>query len=242
MLLLICALLPMLLGAALPLIRLRAGKARAVWSLGSVCLTSALLLAVVFSGREEGFTLFAAASPFCFSLRLDGAARLYLTVTAALWPPAVLFALEMMRSASRQDVFFAWYTSAMGAAVLVGCAANLLTMLLAFAMTALMCWPLVRHTGDKDSLAAGRGYILCALAGIILALISVGGFSAFRLGEFYPKEAGGNIGRPALAIFLLAGFLGFGALAGMLPFSGWVAKAALIPIPSALPTGRTLPR
>lgn len=231
MLLLLCVLLPILLGAALPLLPGKGPKASALWSLTGVCLTAALLLAAVFSGRDERFALFAGAAPFCFALRLDGAARLYLALTAVLWPPAVLFALEMMRTAPRRDAFFAWYTAAMGAAVLTGCAGNLLTLLLAFLLTVLAGWPLVRHMRDGDSLKASRSYAVCAAAGGLLALVCAAGFSAFGLGDFDPAGSGGQIGRVPLAIFLLAGFLGFGMLAGILPFSGWMAKATLAPAP-----------
>ena len=85
-------LLPMALGAILPLFRFRREGARSLYIMLSVVITSALMLPQVLLGAEGRDTLFLITETLPIAFRLDGAGRpLLLEVvpdagqTAAFW-------------------------------------------------------------------------------------------------------------------------------------------------------------
>ena len=231
MLLLICAELPVVAGAVLPLMKKGPSRLRVIWTVGIVWLTSALAIALAFSGKAEMLRAFSGDEARSFSLGLDQPGRLLLLLIGVLCPPAVLFALEAMRDDPRRTAFFSWYLISFGALILMACAGNLLTLFLAFTVLAGLGLPLTGHTRDRDGFRAQRHYGRCVGIGWILALTAVVGFSLAGLGAF---RWGGRSMRGAdeweKALCALA-FLGFGALAGVLPLSGWMAEMTLAPAP-----------
>ena len=231
MLLLICAELPLLAGAALPLMKKGPCRLRVSWTMGFVCLTSLLALALAVLGDAEIFQAFSRDEALCFSLRLDQPGRLLLALIGVLCPPSVLFALEAMRDDPRRTAFFSLYLIAFGALILMALAGNLLTLFLGFTLLTGLGLPLTGHTRDRDGFLAQRRYGRCLGIGWILALTAAVGFGFAGLGAFQwggqsMQEAG--IWEKALC---LLSFLGFGALAGVLPLSGWMAEMTLSPAP-----------
>ena len=91
MLLLICGLLPVVLGGLLPFLRIKSRNVRMVYAVLSCCAVSAFLLYLILTLQgESAVELIRFSDAFCFSLRLDGAGRVYLAVAAVLWPLATL--------------------------------------------------------------------------------------------------------------------------------------------------------
>ena len=110
MLLLICGLLPVLLGGLLPILRIKSRNVRMVYAMLSCCAVSGLLLYLILTETgEKALELIRFSDVFRFTLRLDGAGRVYLTVAAVLWPLAVLYAVEYMRHEEREGNFFSWF-------------------------------------------------------------------------------------------------------------------------------------
>ena len=176
MLLLICAELPLLAGAALPLMKKGPCRLRVSWTMGFVCLTSLLALALAVLGDAEIFQAFSRDEALCFSLRLDQPGRLLLALIGVLCPPSVLFALEAMRDDPRRTAFFSLYLIAFGALILMALAGNLLTLFLGFTLLTGLGLPLTGHTRDRDGFLAQRRYGRCLGIGWILALTAAVGF------------------------------------------------------------------
>ena len=105
MLLLICALTPLLLGGALPFLRIRPRRGRMAYAVLASAVTSVLAGYLIWQDAGEGIELFRLSDAFVCSLRLDGAGRVYLGLAALLWPLSVLYAV--FATSSRISAFSA---------------------------------------------------------------------------------------------------------------------------------------
>ena len=232
MLLLICGLLPVLLGAALPFLRKKSRTVRMVYAMLSSCAVSGLLLYLIFAEQgESALELIRFSDAFRLSLRLDGAGRVYLAVAAVLWPLAVLYAVEYMRHEEREGNFFAWFIITYGAAILLGAADNLFTLYIGYEFLTLCTVPLVLHKRDEESNRAALKYMLYLIGGAALGFVAMAGLSGFGLGAFHPLPAAGNPDTAWFWVLCLAGFLGFGVKAAVLPLCHWLPTASVAPTP-----------
>lgn len=232
MLLIICALLPLLLGGALPFLQLKKRKARMGYVLAATLLTSVLALYMVFSGWEGRIELFRLTDRMILALQMDGAGRIYLGLAALLWPLAVLYAVEYMRHEKHEGNFFAWYTMAYGAVVLLAAAENLFTFYIFYEMLTLLTLPLVWHEKDKPSIRAVRRYMIALFGGASLGFVALLGFDALGAGQFVlGGTAIGEVSKNWLYFIALLGFIGFGAKAAVLPISRWLPTASVAPTP-----------
>ena len=233
MLLLICALVPTVLGGLLPFLRSKRRGLRMAYALAAACLTSGLAMYLLITGQgAEAYELFRLSDAFRFVLRLDGAGKVYLTLAAALWPPAVLYAVEYMAHEEREGNFFAWYLLAYGPAVLLGTAGNLFTLYVAYELLTLCTVPLVWHKRDEDSNRAAFKYMLYLFGGASLGFVALAGMAGFGLGTF---DGGASVSilphEPWFLTLCLLGFLGFGVKAAVLPLSHWLPAASVAPTP-----------
>lgn len=231
MLLLICALLPILMGGALPFLRVRSRRLRMGYVLAVTLLTSLFALCLVFWGGEERLELFRLTDDFVCALCLDGAGRVYLAVAALLWPFAVLYAAEYMRHEKREGNFFAWYTVTYGVAVLLAGAENLFSMYIFYEFLTLCTLPLVWHEKDKPSIRAVRRYMVSLIGGAALGFVTLIGLSEMGAGNFIPGGAAIAGASPWLLWLCLMGFVGFGAKAAVFPLCGWLPSASVAPTP-----------
>lgn len=234
MMLFLCAMVPVALGSVPLAVRFRSRRARSVWALLSVCLTSLLLGAVMLWGRADGpAELFRLSESFRFELRLDETGKIYLGIAAVLWPPAMLYAGEYMEHEEREGNFFLWYTVAFGPAILLGTANNLFTMYMAYELLTLCTVPLVWHARDAASEKAAVRYLLFLVGGAALGFVAMAGLNAFGIGSFGASGAAadGTRGNEWFRVLCLLGFLGFGVKAAVLPLSRWLPVASVAPTP-----------
>ena len=84
MLLLICGLIPLGLGALMPFLKIGRRGIRMAYVLAATLITSALAGYAVFSGREYSLSLFRVTDDLVCRLQLDGAGRVYLALIAFL--------------------------------------------------------------------------------------------------------------------------------------------------------------
>ena len=231
MLLLICALLPVVLGGALPFLRIEKRELRMAYVFIATLATSVLAFFLIFSGQEMELELFRITDTFVCGLRLDNAGKIYLGVAALLWPLAVLYAMEYMRHEKHEGNFFAWYTVTYGAAVLLAAARNLFTLYIFYEFLTLCTLPLVWHEKDKASIRAVRRYMVSLFGGAALGFVTLIGLSFLHAGEFVL----GGMEIPAQGQWflwlMLLGFIGFGAKAAVLPISRWLPAASAAPTP-----------
>ena len=233
MLLLACALLPALLGGALPLLGIKSRRARMAYVMTAVCITSGLFFYVLLSGLGDvPAELFRLSDSFRFVLRLDGAGKVYLGLAALLWPLAVLYAVEYMRHEAREGHFFAWYTAAYGAAALLAFADNLFTLYVGYEFLTLCTVPLVWHERDEASNRAALIYMLYLIGGAALGFVAMAGLSEYGLGSFHDAaRLPGSVDREWFQSLCLLGFMGFGVKAAALPLCRWLPTASVAPTP-----------
>ena len=231
MLLLICGLTPLILGGALPFLKIRQRRGRMIYVVAGTLLTSLLCAFLIFSEKEYTLELFRVTDLLTCRLRLDGAGKVFLAVAALLWPLAALYATEYMRHEKREGNFFSWYIMTYGAAILFSAAANLFTLYIFYELLTLITLPLVQHERDKASIRATRRYMLTLIGGAALGFIALVGFSFFGAGDFIPggKEITGS--SPWVLWLCMLGFLGFGAKAAVFPLSRWLPSASVAPTP-----------
>lgn len=234
MLLLACALLPILLGGAMPFLRIKSRTGRMAYAVSAVCLTSAAVFYCLFQPQGEHLELFRLSDRFLCALALDRAGKIYVGLAALLWPFATLYAVEYMRHEAREGNFFAWYTVAFGAAILVAAARNLFTLYIFYELLTMCTLPLVWHRKDGESTRAAVMYMLYLIGGAALGFVAVmltpsalGSDGAFSWGGVQEAETAD----PRLLWIALLGFLGFGAKAAVLPLCRWLPTASVAPTP-----------
>lgn len=229
--LLLCVLTPLLLGALLGACGRLERKIRMLWAMVATLLTSAMCLYAVFAWQGGAITLFSLSARFQCVLRLDGAGRVLLALCAVLWPIAVLYGDEYMRSEAHEGNFFAWYTMAYAAAAGVAVAGNLFTLYIFYELLTLVTVPLVWHEKDKSSIRAARSYLEYLFGGAavgFMALMLMGDTAAplFQMGG-QPWQKGQTL----LCAAAVLAFIGFGAKAAVFPLSRWLPRASVAPTP-----------
>ncbi len=235
--------LPALLGALLvPLFRTR--RARNLWTL-LVTLLSALG-AWIFAwtpGAVDGepLRLFEVLPGMAFTLRLDGAGRVFLLLVSFLWPLASLYAFDYMGHEKGEDSFFAFYTLSFAVSQLLALSGNLFTFYVFYECLTLATLPLVTHRADPESLRAGNVYVRYSIGGAalglvgLLVLIFLGAAGDFIPGGAISPEAAaldhGGLNPALLRIFFFAALLGFSTKAALFPLSAWLPRVSVAPTP-----------
>lgn len=226
MMLLLCVLLPAVLGGVLlGMKRAGDGPLKAV-AVAGAAIACALSLIAAFLPGEQAFAL------GVFQLKMDGPARALFALCGVLFPFAMLFAVDFMKRHERRRAFLALYACALGAVLLMGCAGSLIALWAGYAWLAAACVPLLGFSGGADGKKALRWGGVSLGIGLILSLAAVIGFLAGGRYAFapggYESAAAGNE-----TLYVLLGILGFGALFGLLPLTGWTGKSTLAPAPAS---------
>ena len=231
MALLVIALLPVF--SALGLRCVGSRKTREICAFLVTCLTSlAVCWAVMTGAGENPLELFRLSDSFRFVLRLDGAGKVYIGVAALLWPLAVLYAIEYMRHEHREGYFYTWYLLTYGAAVLLAASDNLFTLYIAYEFLTLCTVPLVWHEKNEESNRAALQYMLFLIGGAALGFAAMLGLTAWGVGDFHRALEGGvDSSGTWFRMLCLAGFLGFGVKAAVLPMCHWLPTASVAPTP-----------
>lgn len=245
------ALLPIAGGIALLVInhfRLRAGRMdgpRSYMHMGifveGVTLLSSLAVAWLVThkaGGGESLVLFKLYGDLKVMFRLDGMGSVFAGLVAFLWPLAVLYSLDYMKSEERRGVFFSYYLMTYGVTVGIAFSGNLMTMYLFYELLTLVTFPLVLHPMTKDAVRASRKYLYYSIGGAAFAFIgivfvlnfSASGNTQFVSGGILDMGAAGERRAMLLFAYVLA-FFGFGVKAALFPCHGWLPQATVAPTP-----------
>ncbi len=216
---------PLLLAAltALPVLRGRAVR------LLPLAPLPALWLAV--TGVEE-----VTAAPGLLlgvTLGLDGARRLLLGMTAALWLIAGL-AAQPMAGKPHTAIFSGFWSVTLSGNLGVFLALDVVTFYVAFAAVSLAAWFLIVHDRTGTALRAGRVYIVIAIAGEVFLLLGllIGAAAAGGVGIADVRAAITSSGAGPVAVALLVA--GFGIKAGLVPLHVWLPLAhPAAPVPAS---------
>lgn len=224
--------LPIILGAVLFFIPFKNQGQRNAYVMISLLCSSVAVWISAFLAGENTFTILSFTDDLAFSLRLDGAGKIFSFLSATLWPLTALYAFEYMKHEEHHQMFYCFFVMAFGTTMGIAMAENILTMYLFYEMLTLTTIPLVMHGMTKKHNRAARKYMVYSIGGAAFAFAGVvfliiNGAESFTLGGNLI-----NIDDKVLAeVLYLFAFLGFGVKSAVFPFHGWLPTASVAPTP-----------
>ncbi|MBS7315551.1 MAG: proton-conducting membrane transporter [Clostridiaceae bacterium] len=227
--------IPIALGALSKFIHFRTRRAREIFLLIPVFLTTVLVWALILNRPEGSLTLFRFTKNLAISLRLDDFGSFFAVIVATLWPIAMVYAYEYISPEKRTDTFLALYTMTYGVTLGVSFASSLLSMYFFYELLTLVTVPLVMFTMTEEAKYAARKYLYFSLGGTAFAFIGLvfvivyGTTDAFLPGGVLNLESIANV--RLLQIVYIFTFCGFGVKAAVFPVHSWLPEAAVAPTP-----------
>lgn len=167
-----------------------------------------------------------------FVVRADPVAMLFVTLSASLWLVTTIYAIGYFKADPHQSRFFGFFSLCVSATTGVALAGNLLTFLIFYELLTLSTYPLVVHWGDRESLRAGRKYLVYTLTGGALLFIAV--VVTYELaGPFdFREQALLDVKDPTALRALFALFVvALGVKAALVPLHAWLPAAMVAPAP-----------
>lgn len=185
-----------------------------------VILTSICVFISILGNDVSSFLLFRLNEEFVCAFRVSGSGKLFIGLSAFLWPLSALYSFEYMKHSVRNGYFYTFYILAYAAAILIAASANLFTLYIFYECLTIVTLPLVEHDHNKASFRAGRSYLIYLMGGASLSFASMIILSVMR-------DPGITVQR----ITYLLMFLGFGAKAAVFPLCFWLPRASVAPTP-----------
>lgn len=224
--------LPIVLGAILFFIPFKSQKQRNTYVMASLLASSVAVWLAAFLVPDKSFTILQFTDDLSFSLKLDGAGKLFSCLSATLWPLTAVYAFDYMKHEEHHQMFYCFFVMAFGTTMGIAMAENILTMYLFYEMLTLTTIPLVAHGMTKKHNRAARKYMVYSIGGAAFAFAGVAflilnGAGTFRLGGNIVTVENETL---AQVIYLFA-FLGFGVKSAIFPFHGWLPTASVAPTP-----------
>lgn len=195
----------------------------------TVLSVSAVIALVLAWTGKRSLTLFTLFQDIPVFFRVDEAGRLYVSAISVIWLAAGLYSLVYMRHEGEEKRYFGFYLLLYGVQVALAFSGNLVTMYLFYELMTLVSFPLVLHSGTRESVMAALKYLFYSMCGAYAGLFGI--FFLNRYCDSLTFRAGGVLGTAAAGheeILLAAVFVmlvGFGAKAGMLPLHAWLPAA-----------------
>lgn len=228
MIILISILLPVVIGIALPFMKLKNRRIKCgiiTTVLVATCVAS-ILVAVQDSSSLPIWNL---TDQLSIAFYADGLSKLFSVLISFVWMLTGIYSFLYMTHEKNEDRFYAFFLISLGMMMSLCYAQNIVTMYMCFEMVTLCSMPLVLHSMEKPAISAALKYLFYSIAGAFLALLGIFVIAANDgLGLFAP---GGIIDINIIEnrnLFLAAIFVavvGFGAKAGMYPLHGWLPAA-----------------
>jgi multicomponent Na+:H+ antiporter subunit D len=205
----------------------------------SLATAAGLFLAVlslseaVLQGERPALRLGEIMPGLAIALELEPLGLLFALIASGLWFVSGVYSIGYMRGndEAHQTRFYVCFALAIGAAIGVALAGNLLTLYLFYEALTLVTYPLVTHHGDEEARRGGRTYLALLLASSMLFLLPAM-VATWWIGGTLDFTPGG----------ILAGKVSGGAAAGLLALYAFgIGKAALMPIHRWLPAAMVAP-
>jgi multicomponent Na+:H+ antiporter subunit D len=202
-------------------------------SAAGVFLAVLSLSEAVLQGERPGLRLGEIMPGLAIALELEPLGLLFALIASGLWFVSGVYSIGYMRGndEAHQTRFYVCFALAIGAAIGVALAGNLLTLYLFYEALTLVTYPLVTHHGDEEARRGGRTYLALLLASSMLFLLPAM-VATWWIGGTLDFTPGG----------ILAGKVSGGAAAGLLALYAFgIGKAALMPIHRWLPAAMVAP-
>jgi len=229
MLLLIPILLPIIVGALLPVLRIKKRSSKLMLIFLTLAVSAGCTLAAAISGAPA-FTVLSISEPLTLAFKLDSLGKIFAVLNAVLWLLIGLYSFRYMIHEKNEDRFFCFMLLALGCTMALDFSANLFTMYLAFELITLTTFPLVLHNQQPEAIRASLKYLFYSIAGAFLALFGLFLIASYSTGTSF--VLGGVLSPEGISAqkgLLLAGafccLVGFGAKCGLYPLHGWLPTA-----------------
>ncbi len=186
------------------------------------------VLYIAWSG-EHSFTLFHFMDQLPIYFKIDEIGRLFATLVTLIWALAGIFSFAYMEHEGSEKRYFGFYMIVYTVLILLDFSGNLITMYFFYELMTLTSFPLVLHSGIRESIMASLKYLFYSMCGAYCGLFGI--FFLYRNCTTMTFTAGGTLAASAadnkgillIAIFLMC--IGFGAKAGMFPLHSWLPSA-----------------
>ncbi|MDZ7779837.1 MAG: proton-conducting transporter membrane subunit [Gemmatimonadota bacterium] len=205
-------------------------------------VTSGVLLLIVGSlvpellgGGRPQVTLIEMVPGISLMLEVEPLGMIFAGVAALLWPINSLYSIGYMRGnhEKKQTRFYVCFAVAIGSAMGVAFAGNLVTLFVFYEMLTLSTYPLVTHKGTESSMKAGRVY-LGILISTSIGLFLLGILLTHALTGSVDFEQGGilegHVEGPLVGLLLALFMFGIGK-AAIMPVHRWLPAAMVAPTP-----------
>ena len=234
MLIIFAILIPIILGIALPFLKPEK-KLRDVYVILVAIFTSLIIFWTIIKNINVDMTFVRLNDVLSIGFRIDGLSKIFLMIVGLLWPLAVIYATEYMEHEKNQNEFFRYYLIAYGITIGVATSRNLISMYLFYELLTFLTLPLIMHKGNKESLYAGKIYLIFSLLGASIALMGIIIFIA-NVGNIEFTYGGlvtgiTNLNNNVLYLAYILCFIGFGVKAAILPFTIWLPLCGVAPTP-----------
>ncbi len=200
-----------------------------------VFLAVVSMLPAVIAGNYIQIPLFKLIEGMGMFLRVDLLGMVFGLVSSTLWIFATVYSIGYMAHEHDQRNYFVFFVLSCSAAMGVAFAGNLFTLYIFYEYLAICTYPLVVHSGTRESVSAGIKYITYSFGGGALVLVSI--FMIYDLVGTLDFLQGGILGALStdystrLTIIFALLIAGFGTKAAIMPLHSWLPGAMVAPTP-----------
>ncbi len=193
------------------------------------------LLPGVLAGEQPTASLGEMLPGVALEFRVEPLGMLFALIASFLWIITSIYATGYMRGhhEENQTRFYMCFAIAIGSAMGIAFASNLLTLFVFYEILTISTYPLVTHHGDEKSRKGGRTYLGVLLTtSIVFQLTAI--LWTYSLTGTLDFAAGGILSGHAsptvIAILLALYMFGIGK-AALMPFHRWLPAAMVAPTP-----------
>ena len=209
---------------------------------GVTLVTATALLLTVFSlvpsvldGQRPQFAFGEIVPGLAIAFQVEPLGMIFAGIAALLWPINSIYSIGYMRGnhEEHQTRFYICFAVALGAAMGIAFAGNLLTLFIFYEILTLSTYPLVTHKGHREARYAGRvylGILLVTSIGLLFPAIIWTWHAAGTLDFSVGGILSGKLQGPLLAVLLFLFMFGIGK-AALMPIHRWLPAAMVAPTP-----------
>ncbi len=194
----------------------------------------ATLPGAVRAGEQVAWHFFEVIPGVALELRVDALGVTFACLAAGLWVVTTFYSIGYTRTEKLRyrRRYFGSFSAAIGTALGVAFAGNLLTFLVFYEFLTLSTWPLVAHNETREAVGGGRRYLVYTLLGGLS--LTVGTAWCWLATGQLDFSAGGFVqGQPVAVLAGLFALLMFGCgiKAAIMPMHAWLPAAMVAPTP-----------
>ena len=201
-----------------------------------ISLLALVWLAMIYNpSLDEKIVLFNVFGNIGIAFSAEPLGLIFASLICVLWPVSSLYAMSYMykNKLKRTTHFFACYSLAIGSALGIAFADNLLTLFIFYEILSFSTYPLVIHSRSSEALRAGWLYLLTLVGTSTLFLLTaiiwiayVAATLDFEKGGILPDYmSGAEI--TALLLLVVVGT----TKAAIMPLHRWLPSAMVAPVP-----------